>query len=279
MLLPELFLPGRANQSWPESGMDSLKNCLNKHWFRNYPHHVRYDYNSRGFRDQEWPENLDSVIWCVGDSFTEGLGSPREHTWPYLLSKSLGRRTINVSLDGASNDWIYRIVCDILTQFPSADIVVQWSYLHRREATVEDAAKTKFQSFYKNVRARHWPREVDSIADLPQSIQSELIDLHGWDPDAVITAEDRRLHAINDTWQDDVVRTKTYVDDLGSRVIHSAIPKWTPLAQPDSRLFELLKTVISVPQLDHARDYHHYDQVTADWFVKKITPILQRDAT
>ena len=40
---------------------------------------------------------------------------------------------INISLNGASNDWISRKVCYILKHAAPKTIFIQWSYLHRRE--------------------------------------------------------------------------------------------------------------------------------------------------
>jgi len=111
VILQDLVLQSRVNFKSDVSGLDSLELCLNKDHFRNYPHHVEYVHNSRGFRDNEWPESADELknaIWCVGDSFTVGLGSPRQFTWPQVLAAVTGRRCINISMDGASNAWISR---------------------------------------------------------------------------------------------------------------------------------------------------------------------------
>ena len=72
------------------TGMDSPELCLDKEHYSNYKKKVEYQYNSRGFRDHEWPEDLSDVIWCVGDSFTEGLGQPFGETWPCLLQEKTG---------------------------------------------------------------------------------------------------------------------------------------------------------------------------------------------
>ena len=85
---------------------------------RQYLHPITYNYNSRGFRDQEWPDSMTELreaTWCVGDSFTVGLGSPVTHTWPNVLQQTLQKKTINVSMDGASNNLIARKVLKILT--------------------------------------------------------------------------------------------------------------------------------------------------------------------
>ena len=100
MILPDLLLTTRANQHWQFSGMDSLEQCQIKNYFKSYPYTFDYVYNSRGFRDVEWPNDIDQLktaIWCVGDSFTEGMGCPADHAWPYILKKRTSIKTINVS--------------------------------------------------------------------------------------------------------------------------------------------------------------------------------------
>jgi hypothetical protein len=134
VILPEFVLPLRVDQHWKHSGMDSIQWCFDVDYFKTYPHKISYDYNSRGFRDEEWPSNLSNAIWCFGDSFTVGLGCPREHTWTYLLQQQTNCSTINVSMDGASNTWITRKCLEVIQEINPKIIVIQWSYTHRRES-------------------------------------------------------------------------------------------------------------------------------------------------
>lgn len=136
MILPDLVLQSIASKKCQYTGMDSLDRCRDKNLFRAYPYQVDYVYNSRGFRDTEWPVNVDELetaIWCVGDSFTSGLGSTYEHIWPWVLSKKTKQRTINISMDGASNTWISRRAISIIDAIHPRNLIVMWSYFHRRE--------------------------------------------------------------------------------------------------------------------------------------------------
>jgi hypothetical protein len=129
MLLAELILTNRIGQCWDFTGLDQFEQCRDKEHFKSYPYLIQYKYNSRGFRDQEWPisiEELKNAIWCIGDSFTVGLGSPLEHTWPYQLSNITQQRVINVSMDGASNEWIARMVQHIVHDIEPKNIVIMW---------------------------------------------------------------------------------------------------------------------------------------------------------
>lgn len=273
MILPELFLPTRVNLQLDYSGLDCYKECLNKKHFETFPYPVSYQYNSRGFRDCEWPDCFDTVIWCIGDSFTVGLGSPWEHTWPRLLQHRTNRRTINVSMDAASNHWISRMALAILNQFPRANVVVHWSYQHRGEASVASVLPSKFQNFYNKVRDPSWPNYSFEQFDLiPPSIQKELIEIHGWKP--MVYDDERVAHFTKVSLEDELVITKQLIEALPQSVIQTSIPHWR---SPENR--HQFEQVIETPQLDLARDGHHYDIKTAAWLVDKIMSIknLQAD--
>ena len=132
MILPDFLLPSRQNKIWSESGIDTINNCHDKSHFKKYPYPITYHYNSRGFRDTEWPQTvfeLQNSIWCFGDSFTTGVGSPLSHTWVNILQHRLDKRCINVSMDGASNYWIARKISRVLDKIKPKIIIIQWSFL------------------------------------------------------------------------------------------------------------------------------------------------------
>ena len=248
MILPDLQLISRRWERSAFSGIDHANNVLDKKHFASYPHAVDYQYNSRGFRDAEWPSDLaqlQQAVWCVGDSFTAGVGAPFAHIWPQVLQQRLGRRTINVSMDGASNEWIARRTRDIAQQVVPSAIVIHWSYEHRREAALQDALKT---------------------------LQPDA-DLSTFDLDCL-----RRIyHHHNANPADDIANIRLCIDrvtELTVPVIHSFIPppRFTDIE------FDF-KSQLSVPrfhQLDRARDGHHYDILTAEWFVDQLMPLLQQ---
>ena len=275
ILLPDLFEITRANQHWNESGIDTLDRCENCSHYLSYPHPVEYQYNSRGFRDAEWPDNLTDVVWCVGDSFTAGIGSPREHTWPYILQTRTGQRTINVSLDGASNNWIARVAVAILTQFPRAKMVVQWSFLHRREADLASIMELKFQKFYNTVKDPSWPEcnNLKEFEKLPEQIKTQITDIHKW-TNTVYGDERRITHQPGATVNEDIINTQQCMAQLPGHVVHTAIPNWAP---PGTKFH--FQNVIPVKQLDLARDAFHYDILSSNALVDKIIPALAQCAT
>lgn len=136
LILKDLILPETADQRLLYTGIDSATYCIDLAHFNEYPFTVSYEYNSRGFRDREWPGNIDDLanaVWCLGDSFTVGLGVPWAHTWPQQLERTSPVVTINVSMDGASNDWLARTAIKIFEAIGPVRMAIMWSFLHRRE--------------------------------------------------------------------------------------------------------------------------------------------------
>jgi hypothetical protein len=156
------------------TGMDSPELCLDKEHYFNYKKKVEYQYNSRGFRDHEWPEDLSNVIWCVGDSFTEGLGQPFDETWPCLLQEKTGRRCINIGQNGASNDTIRMRVQDISEAFNPKDIVIMWSYLHRRNGHTGDVHHDP-NSFGDIEDLENFSKNLKTVDQLPTNIIHTII--------------------------------------------------------------------------------------------------------
>lgn len=278
MLFPDLILHSRVNQTWHTSGMDSLEHCNDPLHFKNYPWPIVYEYNSRGFRDQEWPKEFRDVIWCVGDSFTVGIGSPIEHTWPWLLSQVTNQRTINVSMDGASNQWISRRAAQILSAGLAQHMVIQWSYTHRRESQdFDQLIDQRWRDFYQDVKDSSWPvcppwRQRDQ---LPVRIQQELARDPYWQQIDFIHDEERRIDIpTREAVLDPTINSENFRWCLeqvehsqgSARVIHTFIPEWSNDADLAAEISQWPAHRLWLPEiqrLDWARDHHHYDRETA----------------
>ena len=131
--LDEVKLTHTANEFTTTLGIDSIAHCQDNNHYNSYTKFIVYKFNELGYRDEEWPENIDNHIWAVGDSFTVGIGQPFEETWPQLVQGKIQSRVIAVSMNGASNTWIARRARFILENFNPSALLIQWSYVHRRE--------------------------------------------------------------------------------------------------------------------------------------------------
>jgi hypothetical protein len=313
MILPGFVLYQTVNQQLKYSGIDSLSYCIDKAHFKKYPDEVKYQYNSRGYRDQEWPEDLTNAIWCFGDSFTVGMGTPREYTWTYLLQEQLGQRTINVSMDGASNNWIARKTKDLFAQLTPDLVILHWSYLHRRENTVEEAnfyindyLDQEWVKFYNCIKGDSWPlcNHRKEFKLLSESIQHEVwtqhytADLNRWLSDVddfhivvedeklrsfcSLNPKDGRLEDFNNTIE--CIQSVERVKPIGTKIIHSFIPYFYGTTPDDATMLKTVEHLkinnyIHVPlfkKLDLSRDGHHYDRKTAQQFVDSILTLLSQ---
>lgn len=235
MILEKLQIPELKNKVFSESGLDSFKLCKDKNYFLNYPYQITYSYNSRGYRDNEWPVDteLSECIWTVGDSFTVGLGAPYEHIWPQLLQKNLNHRVINVAMDGASNQWISRKAIGIIEEVNPKNIVLMWSYTHRRE--LDNINKTDME---RRIWANMYTDEMEDLINFKMSLNS-------------------------------VVKTNK------NNLIHLAIPKAFVKRANLNYEFNNIKNFLGeVDILDYARDHHHFDINTSEQIVKQIIPLL-----
>jgi len=293
MILPMLNLASRANCVWTESGLDSFSECLNKEKFLKYPDKIEYRYNSKGFRDDEWPEDLESAIWCVGDSFTVGIGTSYNHIWPQKLSALTGRRTINVSMDGASNNWIARQVRDIYQSVNPKNIVVMWSYVERRENSVDENLNIFLKKFYNNVKDPSWPEcpDVDQFSTLPLEIRKELAAGHSLEQYLKISQDLESLEVVNldelschvqliADEEEHIENFKHCIDtikNIKSNLIYSFIPGFAQEKYQDvyvktcqhNQILPLFK------KIDIARDGHHFDRLTSQWVAEQIVPWLK----
>ena len=238
--LPEFILHTRVNSTVEGYGLDTAVECLDKEHYKNYPHEVEYKFNDRGFRDDNWPtSNLDECIWCFGDSFTVGMGAPREHAWTYLLQEKTKKRTINVSMDGASNTWIARKTIQLIEEIRPKNVVIQWSYLHRREINDDTLMDEERRVWHDHI----WSSDKKSVED-------ELLLTFGY------------IDTITEL-------AKKY----NTSVVHSFIPCFS--SNENVQVFidkckDVELRLVEFKVLDLARDGHHYDIKTANSFTNNI---------
>lgn len=301
-ILPDFVWWSRRGFQGTYADIDTIDNCMDERHFKAYPWPVHYVHNSRGYRDQEWPESaaeLKQCVWCFGDSFTVGFGSPRDHTWTFLLQQQLQRRCVNVSINGISNEWIVRKFRSLLTQVVPDTVVIHWTYTHRRELrdfNLLAVANEYWKTFYNNVKAEEWPQDVDlqDFNKLPGYIQDEIKNIHytpGLDRFEFDQSyegmydEDRVVHYSSDTEEQDtenaiecIDQTQKLAEHHGIKLIHSFIPLFAKTAQADiivqHMLQQDLKLVQPLVRLDLARDGLHYDIKTATHLVQQIIQLI-----
>jgi len=243
MIYPRFKIGHFVNKKVEFSGIDhpdrvarhSLENAHNidrLDHFNNYPYEVDYTFNSRGFRDAEWPEDLINTPVIFGDSFIVGLGQPVEHR----LSNLLG--AVNISMDGASNDWIARWACDYFNEVQPKRAVVQWSYIQRREA---DDVKN-----LGDIKARIPNQEVQDIQEHVDNLIKNVI----------MVEQASAKHSVN--------LVQTVIPGYSGKIVVGDYETLEQLKPHASKLVEFQSI------LDYSRDAHHYDILTATKYKQEI---------
>lgn len=275
MILADVGLPSKANQRFEYSGMDCVFDCVDLQHFLQWPWPIDYQYNSRGFRDQEWPDKADQLkqaIWCIGDSFTVGLGSPLLHTWPQCLQTITGQRVINVSMDGASNEWIVRQAQSIVHGVDPCNMIIMWSYTHRREKpdvnlSDEDrriwhkAELDPEQDWQNFLSCKH---QLDSVI---QACQFSVPKFH-WN-----------FFDVAGCWNS--ICGPDWPECPLTRHDYDLLPKWIrdeihELHGVRESLEQTLNLgVIPVAALDRARDGYHFDKLTSQWVAQHAMQYLR----
>ena len=220
------------NQQFEYSGIDSYDRCVDKNHFEQYGKPVSYNFNSWGCRDREPPTDLTDVIWCIGDSFTVGLGQPVDETWPKILEKKLNKRCLNVGQDGCPNDMISIRVQQIKKKYDPKVIIIMWSYFARRLIDgnflfheIKTTAEDDLNNFLKNFIKANEPYKNCKI--LNYIIPNAFIDENG--------------------------------EPVDSTQLTNEINKNTKEIS-----FKI------VEQLDYSRDGHHFDILTCEKIVEDI---------
>jgi hypothetical protein len=266
-----------------------------------FPYKVNYQFNSRGYRDSEWPNSLDqlkSAVWCLGDSATTGIGSPWQHTWPQMLSQAWNQRTINVSLIAAGNDFIERKCIELLDQIGPEYIVICWSFLWRRDmpepdkiAFVTKETQKNWNDFWNTIRAPHWP-DCHSFADiknLDPKLQQEILGLY---QHPVIEIDDEMClnyfdieknlkSAASRSTQEEVEYFMNKINNIkqhqqSTKIFHMFVPEFA--SADEAMLIKQNFSNLEIPfyviqQIDHARDGSHWDIKTSESIVNELTKI------
>ena len=214
----------RSYMEGPESGMDNLHTYKDHPDpvidssvpFITYPYPVYYKYNSRGFRGPEWPKDLSDVIWCLGDSFTEGIGVPFEHTWPSILQTKTKKHCINLGINGSANRLILNIAKQVISKYNPKYMVIMWSHQNSRyedpwtfidfDPTANDYDDMKeFLSCYK---------EVNNLCSNIYNTIIPIIDISDYKNLDKLLYTHTMLDVARDSWHFDYLTAEPIVESI-----------------------------------------------------------------
>jgi len=240
-----LELKGNIGKQLENTGIDDYQTCFDKHHFLNYPKPILYTYNNKGFRDKDWPSDTKDKIWCIGDSFTSGIGQPQSETWPALLEDTIGERCINVGEDGCSNDMITLRAKQIIEKHQPKILVVMWSYFWRRYL---EGANVHYDKGKRELPKHDIENFLKNFTEL-NSMFKNVINLVV--PDCLIESSIDKLPAYK-------IKKKKNINKLLSATTQIKLPE-----------------IIEVEQIDYARDGHHFDIKTCQTLVNDLAFIMR----
>jgi hypothetical protein len=286
MILPDFILQDRANQHWSYSGLDDLNKAIDKSHFKDYPYPVSYNYNSRGFRDSEWPDDLKDSIWCFGDSFTVGIGGPVTHNWSNLLETKLAKKCINISMDGASNEWIARKVLRVLEEIQPQLIIIHWSFVWRIESPDINQSDEKRRKHF--LQGEEFPNSMKRFVSAVQSVEYDKNNtkvIHSSIPgftNYTLNSLDSIWHLSKGvSWPDraitnleDFNNLATFIKDELKEFINITAEDFLLYETEMNKLYNISKWIKPFKQLDVSRDGYHYDKLTANAFVDQILELI-----
>lgn len=143
-------IPYYSNLETTSLGLDSAEHCFDRKHFKNYGP-VVYRFNEIGFRTHSVEYFKKDPILVLGDSFTLGLGVNAEDRYSDAIEKTLSVQVLNFSLNGASNDWIFRKLQQLLSYFDPQAIIIHYTFSHRRErpeSSWDDNERTECDPYY-----------------------------------------------------------------------------------------------------------------------------------
>jgi hypothetical protein len=276
MILPDLVLPSLVNLQRQFHGMDCLIRCRDRDHFKNFPYPIEYRFNSRGFRGPEWPESrsdLQNAIWCLGDSYTTGIGSPLPHTWPVRLGSKLDKKVINVSLAGCSNEWIADTVERIVADVDPRHMVIMWSLTRRRQHPDTSLSPENRRLSYSNSQVDedwenflHCKKRVDTAT---HALQFAIPEFHAGFAHLTRLWNDIR----GPDWPEE---PPTFMEEL-----HNLPPMILAEIKDAHQCYDRIRQVIEpavirTPRLDHSRDGYHFGLITAEWVASQAADRLDR---
>jgi hypothetical protein len=109
--------------------LKSKKDLLLEHGWLD--HKVTYKFNQEGFRSDEFSDEEGIVF--LGCSHTLGMGIPYECTWPYIVSKTLGKKCHNLAIGGGSNDLAFRMAYNYIPKLKPKLVIFLVTYNMRLE--------------------------------------------------------------------------------------------------------------------------------------------------
>lgn len=100
------WLPSDSQEKWNHNLKHRRDLLAQQGWLPEKT--IAYQFNSHGFRSDEFDNSQDTCVF-LGCSFTTGIGLDNQDIFPTLVSASLGMKSANLGIGGASMDTAFRM--------------------------------------------------------------------------------------------------------------------------------------------------------------------------
>jgi hypothetical protein len=184
-------------------------------------------------------------------------------------------------MDGASNEWIARTACDAYDLARPRNMVIMWSFLHRRERP--DAKLSSMDRRLHSVRST-MVQDFENLHSCRKLIQTHCVDSNLIElaiPNFVGSFDNNDWKKIRDPgWPQLLPPSLEEFLDLPSdivtelRTLHGIDIGRVSEFYTIQQHLEFLTDVVRVKHLDRARDGHHFDLVTAEWVAMQVQNLL-----
>jgi len=134
------WVPSDTEELYHEN-LKKQRNLLEKYnWIST---EVHYKFNSEGFRGEEFSIGGAMFLGC---SYTFGIGLPKEHTFPHLVSSELSLPCVNLGLPASSADTAFRLACVWIDSLQPKLVVYLSPFKSRFELLIHDYRSNEVES-------------------------------------------------------------------------------------------------------------------------------------
>ena len=151
---------------------------------------IEYKLNKHNFRCTQDFSSYDSSkfnIFCLGCSYTFGIGIDNDSTWSQVLhlnTKILPQDAVmwNLGIPGASNDQICRLLVDIYFLYKPSLVYIQWTIPSRREHVFDDGTTRKILGSHP----KYW---IDNTPEYKayNTLQNDFLDLYNFQKNKLLS--------------------------------------------------------------------------------------------
>mgnify|MGYP001181439535 FL=1 len=193
-----------SKQQWNKN-LEEKKEALEKYGWLKPENAITYEFNSKGFRDEEFTDYDDCWV-AIGECFTFGTGLHRELTWVHKLEQKMQTKIWNLAQCSTGTDTVFRgllanledlkpskvlilepppIAREVFVDHPEHPGMPEWIGSWRQEDWMKSLAENKVERYITRMKNYHamesFVRSSGAEFHFIQSEERHQIALDSWD--------------------------------------------------------------------------------------------------